>query len=378
VGEIRIPFNRPAVTGGELAALEEALRSGRLSGDGPFAARCEELLREELEVAGVLLTPSGTAALEMAALLLEIEPGDEVISPSFTFPSTIGAFVLRGARPVFADIRPDTLNLDEGALDGLIGERTRAIVCTHYAGVGCELEEIVAIAERHSLELVEDNAHGLFATYRGSPLGGFGRFGALSFHETKNLTSGEGGALLVRDPADVARAEVIREKGTNRAAFHRGEVDAYSWGDVGSSYLPSELQAAMLWAQLEARERIQSARREIWERYARDLAGWAERCGTRLPIVPEDRDHPAHLYHLLLPGRRERDALIEHLGARGVLAVFHYLPLHTSPMGGRLAGTPSLPVTEDVSGRLVRLPLYFGLSADEQGEVIEAVTTFDP
>jgi dTDP-4-amino-4,6-dideoxygalactose transaminase len=336
------------------------------------------MLEEQLGSECVLLTPSCTQALEMAALLLDVGPGDEVISPSFTFPSTVGAFVLRGARPVFAEIRTDTLNLDEGALEGLITERTKAIVCTHYAGVGCEMEPLLGVAERHGVELVEDNAQGLFGAYRGKPLGTFGRFGALSFHETKNVTCGEGGALLLRDRADVERAEVLREKGTNRSAFFRGEVDSYHWVDVGSSYLVSELQAAFLCAQLEARERIQTGRRRIWLRYERELRDWAERHGVRLPVVPQDRDQPWHLFYLLLPGRRERDSLIAELRSRGILSVFHYLPLHLSPMARRLGASASLPVTEDVAARVVRLPLFAGLGEAEQTEVVTAVTEFQP
>jgi dTDP-4-amino-4,6-dideoxygalactose transaminase len=374
----RIPFNRPPIAGEELRRISEALESGQLAGDGPFTERCEALLLEELGVAGVLLTPSGTAALEMAALLVGLEPGDEVIGPSFTFPSTLGAFTLFGARPVFADIHPDTLNLDEREIEGLISERTRAIVCTHYGGVGCELDALDEIAEQHSLALVEDNAHGLFGSYRGRPLGSFGRFGALSFHETKNLSSGEGGALLLTDRADLERAEIIREKGTNRSAFHRGQVDRYTWVDIGSSYLPSELQAAMLWAQLDAREAIQAERKRIWERYAEGLADWAGRCEVQLPTVPNDREHPAHVFQLILPSEAARDRFIEHLRSREVVAVFHYLPLHTSPMGRRLAEPRELPVTEDVAGRLARLPLYYGLSEDEQATVIDAVLAFEP
>jgi dTDP-4-amino-4,6-dideoxygalactose transaminase len=375
----RIPFNRPSVAGDELSHIEEAIASGHLSGDGEMARRCEALLSGELGTARVLLTPSATQALEIAAFLLDIEPGAEVICPSYTHPSSINAFVSRGARPAFCEIRPDTLNLDERAIEERITERTAAIVCTHYAGVACEMEELAGIADRHGLALVEDNAHGLFGSYRARPLGSFGRFAALSFHETKNMTSGEGGALVLNRPEDVARAEVIREKGTNRAAYFRGEVDAYAWTDVGSSYLPSELQAAFLLGQLERSDEVQSARRRLWDRYAEELVEWANGHGFELPAVPEDRTHPAHLFYLRLPGREQRDALIDHLSSRGIHAVFHYVPLHRSPMGRRLdPDCPPLPVSEAAADGLVRLPLFAGLTEEEQSRVIEAVREFSP
>lgn len=376
---IEIPFNRPGEGELERRYLDQALESGRLAGDGPLAQRCEELLSAELGGARVMLTPSATQALEMAALLLDLEPGSEVICPSFTHPSSINAFVTQGARPVFCDVRPDTLNLDEGLLEGRMSERTAAIVCTHYAGVACELDELVSLAERHGTALIEDNAHGLFGAYRDRPLGTSGRFAALSFHETKNVTAGEGGALVLNRPEDAARAEVIRDKGTNRSAFFRGEADAYEWTDVGSSYLPSELQAAFLLGQLESSDRIQSARERIWDRYAAELADWAGAGGVELPAILEDRRHPAHLFHLRLADRDRRDALIAHLRERGILAVFHYQPLHLSPMGRRLdPDCPSLPVAEAAGERLVRLPLFASLTEDEQSRVIEAVGEFSP
>jgi dTDP-4-amino-4,6-dideoxygalactose transaminase len=376
---IEIPFNRPGDGELERRYLEEALDSRRLSGDGPMSRRCEELLSEELGGARVMLTPSATQALEISAVLLGLEPGSEVICPSFTHPSSINAFVTHGARPVFCDVRPDTLNLDERQVEARIGERTAAIVCTHYAGVACELDELGSLAERHGTVLIEDNAHGLFGAYRDRPLGTHGRFGALSFHETKNVTSGEGGALVLNRPEDAARAEMIRDKGTNRSAFFRGEADAYEWTDVGSSYLPSELQAAFLLGQLESRDPIQAARECIWDRYAAELADWAGDRGVELPAVPTDRRHPAHLFHLRLAGREKRDALIDHLASRGILAVFHYQPLHLSPMGRRLdPECPALPVTESAAERLVRLPLFASLGEDEQSRVIEAVTEFAP
>src|SRR3954451_21383356 len=374
-----IPFNRPSPGGGELSYIEEAINSGRLSGDGAMTRRCEGELSAELAGGRVMLTPSATQALEICALLLGAEPGWEVICPSFTDPSSVNAFVTHGARTVFCDIRADTLNLDERLVEERIGERTAAVVCTHYAGIGCELDALVSLAERHGTSLIEDNAHGLFGAYRDRPLGTFGRFGALSFHETKNVTSGEGGALILNDPQDVARAEVIRDKGTNRAAYSRGEVDAYEWADFGSSYLPSELQAAFLLGQLERRDRIQAARERIWDRYATELAGWADRVGVELPAAAGDRHHPAHLFHLRVSTREVRDALIEHLSSRDVLAVFHYQPLHLSPMGRRLdPGCPPLPVTESAAAGIVRLPLFASLTDEEQSRVIEAVMEFAP
>ncbi len=366
----RIPFNRATETGRELAYLQEAVVSGHISGDGAFTRRCESLLEEELGVERALLTTSCTHALELAALLLDVGPGDEVIVPAFTFVSTANAFALRGARIVFADIRPDTLNLDEARVGELVGERTRAIVPVHYAGVGCELDSI----GEHGVPLVEDNAHGLFGRYRGRELGTFGVLAAQSFHETKNFTCGEGGALLLNDAALVERAEVIREKGTDRKRFFRGQVDKYTWVDLGSSYVLTDLMAAFLAAQLEERGSIQAARRRIWERYAEGLREWAEGAGVRLPIVPEHCEQAWHMFYLLLPSLEVRTALIEHLRARGILAVFHYLPLHLSEMGARFGGRPGqCPVTEDVSDRLLRLPFFTGLSESEQDEVIEAV-----
>jgi dTDP-4-amino-4,6-dideoxygalactose transaminase len=377
--EIRIPFNRPTRVAGESRYLADALASDQWSGDGAFTRRCHHLLESRLGVPKALLTTSCTHALEMAALLLDIQPGDEVIVPSFTFVSTINAFVLRGARPVFADIRPDTLNLDDRQLDALIGPRTKAIVVVHYAGIACEMDRIVAIASRRGVALVEDNAHGLWGAYRGRPLGTFGTLATLSFHETKNTTCGEGGALLVNDPALVRRAEILREKGTNRSQFFRGEIDKYQWVDLGSSYLPSELLAAVLLAQLEAVEQVQAARRRIWETYAATLTAWATACGVRLPIVPAACAQAYHMFYLLMPDETSRDGLLAHLRTRGILAVFHYLPLHASPMGRRLGGrVGDCPIAEDVSRRLLRLPFYTNMTADEQQCVVEAVTQFVP
>lgn len=375
----RIPFNRPAVTGCEANYIARAIASGHISGDGSFTAQCHALLEREVGAAKALLTTSCTHALEMSALLLDIGPGDEVILPSFTFVSTANAFVLRGAKPVFCDIRPDTLNLDERLLPALITPRTKAIVPVHYAGVGCEMDAIVGIARDFGIAVVEDNAHGLFGRYRGGPLGTFGSMATQSFHETKNFTCGEGGALLINDPQYIERAEIIREKGTNRSRFFRGQVDKYTWVDLGSSFLPSDLLAAHLLAQLEEREAIQSRRRAIWERYSGELSGWAEENSVRLPAVPAHCEQSWHMFYLLLPSLESRQELIAHLRQRRILAVFHYLPLHLSDMGRRFGGRPGdCPVTEEVSDRLLRLPFYYNLSDDEQHHVIEAVREFSP
>ena len=374
-----IPFNRPSLTGNEHRYIDEAIAAGQISGDGPFTKRCSHFLQSAIGGAKVLLTTSCTHALEMAALLLNIEPGDEVIVPSFTFVSTINAFVLRGARPVFIDIRPDTLNLDECQLERLITPRTRAVVLVHYAGVACEMDIIMDVAARHNVAVVEDNAHGLFATYKGRLLGTFGMMAAQSFHETKNFTCGEGGALLINVASLVERAEIIREKGTDRSRFFRGQVDKYSWVDVGSSYLPSDLLSAFLLAQLEAREQIQAKRKQIWEQYDENLAGWARDNGIQTPFVPEGCGQAYHMFYMLLPSLRSRRAFIAHLKAQGILSVFHYLPLHTSEMGRRFGGKPGdCPVTEEVSDRLVRLPFYNSLSPSDQQKVIEAVVRFKP
>jgi len=369
-----IPFNRPFLAGNEHEYLRQAVESGRLSGDGSFTQRASALLENTLGVKKVLLTTSCTHALDMSALLLDLQPGDEVIVPAFTFVSTVNAFVLRGARPVFADIRPDTLNLDEERLESLVSERTKAIVPVHYAGVGCNMEAILAVARRHNLWVVEDNAHGLFGTYHSQYLGTFGALAAQSFHETKNFTCGEGGALLINNPALVERAEIIREKGTNRSRFFRGQVDKYTWVDVGSSYLPSEMLAAFLLAQLEAREEIQRRRQGIWQRYDTELAEWAENNGVRRPIIPAAAGQAYHMYYLLFPGLAERTAFIQTMKERGLMCVFHYLPLHLSPMGLGFGGQAgNCPVTESVSDRLVRLPFFTGMTAEEQARVIGAV-----
>jgi dTDP-4-amino-4,6-dideoxygalactose transaminase len=369
-----IPFNESFVTGRELEYIKKAIASGHLAGDGPFTQRCHELLERELSVPRALLTTSCTHALDMIALLLEVGPGDEVIVPSFTFVSVANAFALRGARIVFADVRPDTLNLDERSLASLMTDRTRAVVAVHYAGVGCEMDAITATAEQRGVAVVEDNAHGLFGSYRGRLLGTFGTFAALSFHETKNFTAGEGGALLINDRRAINRAEVIREKGTNRSRFFRGEIDKYSWIDLGSSYLPSELVAAHLAAQLESRELIQRLRRQIWETYDSNLREWAVANGVTLPFVPDHCVQPYHMFYLLLPALDVRQRFIAYLRKLGIHAVFHYLPLHSSEMGRRFAGSEhDCPVSSNVSDRLVRLPFFSGLRREVQMEVVEAV-----
>lgn len=373
----RIPFNKPSFAGNEVRYIAEAIERGHISGDGTFTKRCHELLQRELGVPKVLLTTNCTHALEMCGLLLDLGPGDEIIVPSFAFVTTVNAFALRGATPVFGDVRPDTLNLDENRLEELVTPRTKAIVALHYAGVGCEMDAIGEIAARHGLAVVEDNAHGLFAKYKGRFLGTFGALATQSFHETKNFICGEGGALIINDVRRLERAEIIREKGTDRSRFLRGLVHKYEWVDLGSSYLPSDLLAAFLLAQLEARVEIQSRRGAIWNRYARELAGWALRRGVTLPTVPAHCEQPWHMFYLLMPSTAEREEFIRHLEERGILAVFHYQSLHLSPMGRRLGGKKgACPVTEDISMRLVRLPLYNRLSEAEQGEVLDAVTSF--
>ena len=375
---ISIPFNRPCLTGNEYKYIAEAIANGHASGDGPFTRRCHELLEKELSVAKALLTTSCTHALEMAAILLDCGPDDEVILPSFTFVSTANAFVLRGAKIVFSDIRPDTLNLDESRLEELVTARTKAIVPVHYAGVACEMEAIGAIAKRHGIRVVEDNAHGLLARYKGRYTGTFGALATQSFHETKNVTCGEGGALLVNDPALVERALIIREKGTNRSQFFRGQVDKYSWVDVGSSYLPSDLLAAFLLAQLQEREAIQRKRRHIWEVYQQRLAGWAGERRVRLPVIPPDCEQAYHMFYLILPSVEYRQALIAQLKHQGILSVFHYVPLHSSEMGRKSAARETeCLVTEDLSARLLRLPFYNDLSEEEQSRVVDAVTSFE-
>jgi dTDP-4-amino-4,6-dideoxygalactose transaminase len=377
VTEGLIPFNRPSFEGREQLYMAEAISSGHISGDGPFSKRCHAYLESELGVPRALLTTSCTHALEMTALLLDIKPGDEVIVPSFTFVSTVNAFVLRGARPVFIDVRADTLNFDHDQFESLITERTRAAVLVHYAGVGCEMDQIMEVASRRGVRVIEDNAHGLFGRYRGRLLGTFGVMAAQSFHETKNFSCGEGGALIINQESYIERAEVIREKGTNRSRFFRGQVDKYTWTDLGSSYLPSDLLAAVLLAQFEARDQIQAARKRVWETYREELDGWARDNEVRVPTVPQHCDQAFHMFYLVLPSLQARQDLIAHLKARGIMAVFHYLPLHLSGMGRRFSGREGdCPITEQVSDGLLRLPFYTHLSESDQSRVIAAVQEF--
>lgn len=370
-----IPFNRPYATGKELIYGAEAQRNYHLSGDGPFTKRCHAWIEEQTGCAKALLTHSCTAALELAALLLQIEPGDEVIMPSYTFVSTANAFVLRGAKPIFVDIREDTLNLDETLIESAITPRTRAIVPVHYAGVACEMDTITAIAKAHGLSVVEDAAQGVMAGYKGRALGAIGDLGTYSFHESKNIVSGEGGSLLVNDPDLVLRAEIIREKGTDRGRFFRGEVDKYTWQEVGSSFLPSEFTAAFLWAQLEAAERITSERLVIWRRYHEMLAPLEVGGLIRRPIVPEVCEHNAHMYYILLAPGIDRQPILDAFKQNVIGAVFHYVPLHSSPAGRRY-GRPhgDLSHTTSMSQRLIRLPLWVGLTHLEQLRVREVLT----
>lgn len=375
--ELRVDFNRPTLVGREMEYIQQAVANSHISGDGPFTKKCHALLEGDLGIQKALLTTSCTHALEMSAILLNIQPGDEVIFPDFTFVSTVNAFVLRGAKPVFLDIRPDTLNLDETHLEAAITSRTKAILPVHYAGVACEMETIMEIAKQHAVPVVEDNAHGLFGRYKGRYLGTFGAMATQSFHETKNFSCGEGGALLINDPLYVDRAEIIREKGTNRARFFRGQVDKYTWVDIGSSYLPSDILAAFLYAQLEQREKIQTHRRHIWDLYQTGLKDWSAAHDVQLPCVPEHCEQSYHMFYLLLPNLDLRQKFIQYLRDRGIYSVFHYLPLHLSEMGQKLGGREGdLPVTENISDRLVRLPFHNGLTSSEQEQVIDAICEF--
>lgn len=366
-----ILFNRPHMTGKELDYIAQAKFGNMLAGDGPFTKHCHRWLESHTGCNKALLTHSCTAALEMAALLLDIQPGDEVIMPSYTFVSTANAFVLRGAVPVFVDIRPDTLNLDERLIEAAITPKTRAIVPVHYAGVACEMDSILAIARKHGLAVVEDAAQGVMSTYKGRALGSIGDLGAFSFHETKNVISGEGGALLVNDPALASRAEMIREKGTDRSRFFRGEVDKYTWQEVGSSFLPGEITAAFLWAQLQEAQAITDSRLAIWDNYHDALSALERRGALRRPIVPESCQHNAHMYYVLIAPGLDRQVVVDELKRHDIYSVFHYVPLHSSPAGtryGRVQG--SMHITDDYSERLLRLPLWLGLSSDQQERVV--------
>jgi dTDP-4-amino-4,6-dideoxygalactose transaminase len=371
-----VAFNIPYTTGRERTLIDDAIVRGQFSGDGHYTRRCHELIEAITTSPLVLLTTSCTHALDMSAMLLDLREGDEVIMPSFTFVSTANAFALRGAIPVFVDIRGDTLNIDETLIEAAITPRTRAIVVVHYAGVACEMDEIMAIADAHGLAVIEDAAHALGGTYRGRGLGAIGALGTLSFHATKNVQCGEGGALLVNDPSMRERAEIIREKGTNRSRFLRGEIDRYTWVDVGSSFLPAEVLAAFLVAQLEAFDHIQARRTAIWNRYAHGLRDWAASNGVRVPVDLDDREHTAHQFAVGLRDLAERQRFIDHMAAGGIKSVFHYVPLHSAPVGRRYAPDLSLPVTDAVSDGLARLPLYPGLDQHQQDRVIERVLRF--
>lgn len=370
----KMPFNRACVEGKDMTYIAEAIERMHISGDGTFTKRCQSFLQDRLGKGRVYLTTSCTDALEMSSILLDIKPGDEFIAPSFTFVTTINSFVLRGAKPVFVDIRPDTLNMDERLLERSITSRTKAIIPVHYAGVGCEMDSILDIAKRHGIPVVEDNAHGLLGKYRGEYLGTMGCLATQSFHETKNITCGEGGALIVNDGKLVERAEVIREKGTNRSRFLRGQVDKYSWVDVGSSFLPSDILAAFIFGQLEEIDRIQERRRCVWNYYDGIIQDWARRNGARTPFVPEHCEQSYHMYYLLMPPLDERQDLIGRLRSKNIFSVFHYLPLHLSEMGRSFGGKEGdCPVTEDICDRLVRLPFYNNLSKSEQDRIVDAL-----
>lgn len=373
-----IDFNRPVMSGKELEYISQAFAQAHISGDGLFTRKASALLQQLTGSDKVILTTSCTHALEMSALLLDLQPGDEVILPSFTFVSTANAFVLRGAKPVFIDVRADTLNLDETLLPGLITSRTRAIVPVHYAGVACEMDSIMSTANAGGIPVIEDNAHGLFGSYKGKNLGTFGCMATQSFHETKNITCGEGGALLINDPHLIERAEIIREKGTNRTKFYQGLVDKYTWVDVGSSYLPSEILAAVLYAQLENWEQIQNRRRQIWETYHTGLQAWARKNDIKMPFVPADCSQAYHMYYIILPEAEMRGRLMRKLREANILSVFHYQSLHLSEMGRRYGGKEGdCPVTEHASGCLLRLPFYISMTDAELERVIECVTTFE-
>jgi dTDP-4-amino-4,6-dideoxygalactose transaminase len=370
---MNIPFNRPHMTGKELWYVSQAHAKGHLAGDGAFTRQCNAWLENRTGARSALLTHSCTAALEMAAILAGIEPGDEVIMPSFTFVSTANAFVLRGGVPVFVDIRPDTLNIDEAKIEAAITPKTKAIVPVHYAGVGCHMDAIMRIAADHNLLVIEDAAQGVMSSYKGRPLGSIGHLGALSFHETKNIISGEGGALLVNDARFVERAEIIREKGTNRSQFFRGQVDKYTWVDVGSSYLPGEIIAAFLWAQMEEADAITRRRLDLWAYYHQWFVALENAGSVRRPLVPRDCVHNAHMYYLLLPGLDKRTEFIARLKERGIHAVFHYVPLHSAPMGRKLGrAVGEMSNTDSLSDRLLRLPIWLGLE-EHQAHVIQEV-----
>jgi dTDP-4-amino-4,6-dideoxygalactose transaminase len=373
----KIPFNKPFIAGKELYYVAQAVTFGNLGGDGRFTLQCSRALEERFGIGKVLLVPSCTAALEMAAILFDLKPGDEVILPSFTFVSTANAVVRLGAKPIFVDIRPDTLNIDDALVEDAITERTRAIFPIHYAGVSCEMDRIMTIARKYGLKVAEDAAQGVNAFYDGRALGAIGDLGCYSFHETKNYICGEGGALCINDPELIERAEIIRDKGTNRKQFFRGQVDKYTWVDVGSSYVPSELCSAFLYGQLEMLDAISERRRAIYRHYRQRLKPLEAEGLLRLPFIPEDCVSNYHLFYIILPDRATRDGLMTHLNKNGVQAVFHYIPLHSSPMGQSFGYKEGdLPFTEDLSGRLLRLPLFFDITEDEQAQVVQQISSY--
>lgn len=369
-----IPFNKPHITNKEFGYIQQAINQGQLSGNGQFTKKCHSWLESNTNCKKALLTHSCTAALEMAAILANVQPGDEVIMPSYTFVSTANAFVLRGAIPVFVDIRPDTLNIDESQIEAAITPQTKAIVPVHYAGVGCEMHRIMEIAHEHNLIVIEDAAQGIMSTYKDQPLGSFGHLAAVSFHETKNVICGEGGALLINDSNLIERAEIIWEKGTNRSQFFRGQVDKYTWVDIGSSFLPSEINAAFLWAQLELAEAITQKRLHIWQQYHQAFSPLETSSQVRRPIIPQKDKHNAHMYYLLMPNLESRDNIIQKLKQSGIQSVFHYVPLHSSPAGLKYGKTyGNLPLTNDLSDRLLRLPLWVDMKQEKLDKVISVV-----
>jgi dTDP-4-amino-4,6-dideoxygalactose transaminase len=377
VKDFKIPFNRPFIIGKELSNIRKAVDSGHLAGDGMFTEKCRKWMEQKFDAPMVMLTNSCTAALEMSAILCDITPGDEVILPSYTFVSTANAFIMRGAKLRFVDIRPDTLNMDETLIEQVITDKTRVIVPVHYGGISCEMDTIMSLADKYGLLVVEDAAQGVNAKYKDKYLGTIGHLGAYSFHETKNYICGEGGALVVNDPRLVERAEIIREKGTNRCKFFRGEVDKYTWVDIGSSYLPSELTAAFLYAQLQEADKIDKKRLSIWDAYYQGLKPLEEQGFLKLPSIPAECEYNAHMFYLVLPTIQDRDLLIDFLGKKSIHSVFHYIPLHTSPMGLKLSDeVPTLPVTESTSPRLLRLPCFYDLSPSQVKRIIGEVYNF--
>ena len=372
-----IPFNKPYVAKNEYEYIRQAIESNHISGDGTFTRKCNQFLEEALGSKKALLTTNCTHALDMAAILLDLREGDEVIVPSFTFVSTVNALVLRGAKPKFVDIRPDTLNMDENLIEAAINQHTKAIFVVHYAGVGCEMDKILELAHKYDLKIVEDNAHGLFGKYKDKKLGTFGCLATQSFHETKNFSCGEGGALIINDASFVDRAEIIREKGTNRSRFFRGQIDKYTWVDMGSSYLPSDILSAILYSHFEEADKIQSTRRHIWETYYERLKAWASENNVRLPYIPDHCEQSYHIFYLLFPNLEKRQAFIRYMKENDILTVFHYVPLHTADMGrgfGYKQG--DLPVTEAISDSLVRLPLFNSMTDAEQEKIIQAILTY--